>query len=167
MSAQDYGTAYQNAVHSFNTRMRAACEAVSEALGVTVHWYPEGQKPPVPETEDDPPGPQYPHVTAQFLRVGSWDARRKRLRSYLQIDVFTNQYRQKLAWQIAGQLMEALGFQLNTDRLFCEVTQTDTTSGLQTPLYPMDLEQLQGWEAFGDKDPAVTHLVSEFYLIHD
>lgn len=158
MAIQDYNTALQNAVKSFNVAMRAACNTVSTSLGQTVTWYPEGAKPAVRS---------YPHVTAQFLRLGSYNARRQRLMSEVQIDIFTNDQHQADARRIAGKLLVAIGISVDNPLQFAEITQTDSESGYSLPLLPMDLILLRGFESLGDPDPSVTHLFSEFQLFHE
>ena len=157
MALQDYDAALQNAVKSFNVRMRAVCAALGIS-GVTVTWYPEGEKPQVPT---------YPCVTASIIRLGTWDAGRCKLRTRIQIDVWTNDRQQALARRIAGRLLTGLGISLDSSRPACDIAQTDSESGLSIPQREMELELRFGWEPNGDPDPAITHLFAEFDLFHD
>lgn len=135
-----------------------AAPSAGANVGQTVTWYPEGAKPAVRN---------YPHVTAQFLRLGSYNARRQRLMSEVQIDIFTNDQHQADARRIAGNLLVALGISIDNPLQFAEITQTDSESGYNLPLLPMDLILLRGFESLGDPDPSVTHLFSEFQLFHE
>lgn len=157
MALQDYDAALQNAVRSFNVRMRAVCAALG-LPGVTVNWYPEGEKPQVPA---------YPCVTATILRLGAWDARRCKLLTRIQVDVWTNDRQAALARRIAGRLLTGLGISLDSLRPACDVPQTDTESGQSIPQREMELALRFGWEPAGDPDPAITHLFAEFDLFHD
>lgn len=152
MSLQGYDTAFQNAMTSFNTKMRAVCNTYS------VLWQPNGVRPKPPT---------YPFVTAQFIRVGTWDDQRFRLRSRVQIDIFSNDAGPAQARRLAGQILTGLGFTLDTYLMMAEIPQTDSERVPAIPLLPMDLEYVQGFEDFGDTDPNVTHLMAEFNLYHE
>lgn len=152
MSIQGYDKAFQNAVTSFNAKMRAVCTAIP------VLWLPNGKRPKTPT---------YPFVTAQFLRIGTWDTARFRLRSRLQIDVFSNDAGPAEARRMSGKVMSGLGFSMDTYYMMAEIPQIDSESTPAIPLLPMDLEYVQGFEDFGDTDPNVTHLMAEFNLYHE
>lgn len=158
MSLQGYDIAFQNAVSSFNVRMRAVCGTASTALGITILWQPEGARPQVPT---------YPFVSAQFLRLGTWDANLKRFRSRVQIDVFSNDASPAYARQMSGKILTELGFDPNTIIPYCEIVQTDSERTPPIPLLPMDLEYAIGFEKYDDDDPNVTHLAAEFNLYHE
>ncbi|MGV3526542.1 MAG: hypothetical protein ACO1RX_20155 [Candidatus Sericytochromatia bacterium] len=155
---QDYDAAFQNAVKSFNARMRAVVTGpVSSGVGTPVSWYSEGERPKEPV---------YPYVSATILRLGSYDRGRRKLRTRIQVDVFTTHHLQGLARRIAGRMLTELGIRLDNDIQACDVAQIDGESGQDIPQLEMELEVQYGWEPASDPDPAVTHLFTEFLLFH-
>lgn len=128
-------------------------------LNTPVKWYP-GLKPQKPEM---------PHVYGHFFSYSDWNKSRRKLVDNLQIGVITNEYKQQLAWSIAGQISTRQGFSTELLVMEAAVPQWDFQSGI-TPapaLQQMILVPQTGWENVGDSDPAVTHLVIEYFLYHE
>lgn len=158
MSLQDYDDALQNAVKSFNVHMRSIADEISTDLAITCEWYPG----------DKPEEPVYPHICGWFLRLGDPNAGRKKMKSRIQVDVFTNQRQEALARRIAGRVFKKLGIDIVNTVMECDIPQVDYENpGNPTPLHEMTLEALYGWEDQSDQDPAVTHLFTEFFLFHE
>jgi len=166
MSLQNWADATANSSTSFNVKMRAICTAISTALGITVTWYPHGQRPTVPA---------YPYVTAWFLNSGGWNNNRRKLVTAIQIDVFTNGNTLGNAQRIAGQIFTRLGLDPALSIMECSIAQTDTEAAKASPprtalpLHDMTLTltNRNGWESQPEEDPAVSHLFTNFNLYYE
>lgn len=166
MSLQNWADATANSSTSFNVKMRAICTAISTALGITVTWYPHGQRPTAPA---------YPYVTAWFLNSGGWNNNRRKLVTAIQIDVFTNGNTLGNAQRIAGQIFTRLGLDPALSIMECSIAQTDTEAAKASPprtalpLHDMTLTltNRNGWESQPEEDPAVSHLFTNFNLYYE
>lgn len=164
MSLQSWPDAIQNSCTSFNAKMRSVVAAVNLNIPASVTWYPHGQKPAVPS---------YPYLTAWFLNTGDWDAARRKLRTRIQLDLFTTGSQLGLSQRIAGQVYKILGYDSVLSIMECAVPQTDYEAAkavparVALPLHDMSLELRSGWETQPDEDPEVSHLFTNLILYYE
>lgn len=147
---------YANSRESFHKHMRVIVEGpISTKVGTPVKWLPNNWNVT-----------DYPSVRSKFLDRGTFNKDRHKLRAWIQIDIFTNKKQDNQASQIAGKLLDELGFDLMNSIMEVAVPQKDYNRDRQNPesLQEMDLEWKEGPYGGPDEDENVTHLIIEFYM---